>query len=813
MVSQLARFLQKHKKATIAVILLVFCICLVLIKNGNFSNNILDMLPVEDRIIAQHVRVLSVFSTMDRVMFELTASDSTTDFNRLAETARKTMSLLAGSNRFDFPQTLSAADFFALRNLIIRRWPDLFTPEDSVWVAARLNADSLSRRLEHTLSGLFTLGDPSASAFMLQHDPFNLSSVAFAKLAAFKPAEGITIEDGLITNTARTRVLFFAKTRQSGMSAEYARSVERVIDTVQKHAASRGFTLTWMGALRATGDNNAIIKRDIHLTLPVAVLLIFVICLSVYRRISFGFLTLIPTVLGIGATMALFTCFGKLSIIIIGFGAALLGITVDYAIHYLYQVDDCPEDTDPVKTLTGPVFASAFTTSGAFLVLILAGIPRLAQLGMVTATGIIFVALLSLVILPVFITTPRVVSNRKPRILLPEILGKVYRQRLDRLLLISLFVVVVACVFFIPRLSFDGDPDNLNGMKKKTVEIEKAFSRNWPGIQSGTYLAVTDTSFEAVSRKTEQRIQPLVNHLLDKKLIAPATPYTKLIPSRQMQERNRLRWSRTFTSEIRDEMRSVIRAGSAHFAIEPTLLYRYCSDILSKDSLPVLGVEDFPEVFRDGILTNVVNKDDSLWYATVAVFPEAVHQWSTIDSLAKEFSVLAVNDDSIGLRVVEIIKNGFVKCLMYIPLVIVCILFGMLRDVRAVVITLIPILLATVITLGVMALFAISVNIVTLMIFAFLFGLGIDYAVLMVFMGVRGLKEGKDYMPHAAASITVAAGTTLAGLGILALARHPVLAVLGKTGLIGIISSYLCAVILVPVLLKKFGKVSVSVNT
>ena len=192
---------------------------------------------------------------------------------------------------------------------------------------------------------------------MLKHDPFNFSNLALAKLAAFKPAEGITIEDGLITNEKHDRILFFAQTKESGMAADYAVSVKEVISSVQDHARNNGFTLTWMGALRATYDNNDTIRRDIHLTLPIAVILIFVICFLVYRQVSFGFLTFIPTVLGICLTLALFSCFTELSIIIIGFGAALLGITVDYAIHYLYQVDDVPEDTDPVRTLTGPIFA------------------------------------------------------------------------------------------------------------------------------------------------------------------------------------------------------------------------------------------------------------------------------------------------------------------------------------------------------------------------------------------------------------------------------------------------------------------------
>ena len=118
----------------------------------------------------------------------------------------------------------------------------------------------------------------------------------------------------------------------------------------------------------------------------------------------------------------------------------------------------------------------------------------------------------------------------------------------------------------------------------------------------------------------------------------------------------------------------------------------------------------------------------------------------------------------------------------------------------------VPIFAATVITLGIMVVCKISINIVSLMIFAFVFGLGIDYSLLMVYMGRKSIIEDEEYIPHGAASITVAACTTLTGLGVLAIARHPVLSVLGKTGMIGILSSYVCAVIVVPVMLRLVNK-------
>ena len=88
------------------------------------------------------------------------------------------------------------------------------------------------------------------------------------------------------------------------------------------------------------------------------------------------------------------------------------------------------------------------------------------------------------------------------------------------------------------------------------------------------------------------------------------------------------------------------------------------------------------------------------------------------------------------------------------------------------------------------------------MIFAFIFGLGIDYTVVMFYMSKKALLEGQSYIYHGAASVTIAASITLTGLGTLILAKHPILSSVGKTGIIGILSSYIFTITFVPLLVK-----------
>ena len=143
MISQIAQKLRLYRGLTIIACVFLFVASLILISKSTFSNDILQMLPVEDKILSKHFRFLSLFGITDRIVFEVSIEDSTKTYNQLATTTRSVISQLKENDRLQFQQEITVKDFFVLRNFIIRNWPNLFTQKDSLWVSERLNNDSL----------------------------------------------------------------------------------------------------------------------------------------------------------------------------------------------------------------------------------------------------------------------------------------------------------------------------------------------------------------------------------------------------------------------------------------------------------------------------------------------------------------------------------------------------------------------------------------------------------------------------------------------------------------------------------------------
>ncbi|MFP4415807.1 MAG: MMPL family transporter [Chitinispirillaceae bacterium] len=805
MFSRLVFFLNRHRRALGIVLAVISGLSIFVIVSRPISSNILDLLPLKDRVIGKQYYILSLFRAVDRIVIDISGKEQSSSFAQLSAAGQEVTTAIEKSGFFDVQTNASAEQFIFLRNLLVNKWSHLFTSQDSAWLSLRLDRDTLSQRLTRRLSAMYMLGSVTVDPFLLKHDPFGLAERSLYRLSAFKPTEDLYIEDGLITDSSRSRILLFAATRENGLDDSQAKTVTAFFDSLSHEFERRGFDFTWMGAVRASRDNAGTIQRDVHLTAPLSFLLILLICTAVYRRWYYGLFAFLPTALGVLFALGIFSAVGGLSLIILGFGAALLGITIDYAIHYICHTDVPSADRHPVDSLAPAILASALTTAGAFAVLIAAGIPGLAQLGMVTAVGILLVAFLSLSILPV-VFSPSPEDRNKLPIFTPSRYFKTFYD--SPISFYAAFAVIVFAVLLssqLPKLSFDGRPDSLNGMSDRTRKAEQLIEDKWAGLSDGTYLAVEAKSFEKILAKTRSRVDPLINKLKDQKLIQKATSITGVIPPHEIQHQNHQRWLRFWDSEKMSTMEAVIDSLSKSFGVSAKGFNTYLSRLKSEEHKPI-GWNDFPQQVRSNLLANYIRCDSSgTFFSVTPIFPTNSTAWEKISEKSKIDSVLAVNDATLGLRVVHIIKGGFVRSAIYIPLVVAFVLLLIFRNYKAAALAMFSAVCATLITLGSMAVMGIPVTIISLMIFAFIFGLGIDYTVLMIHMGRKTHGCVTDRLSEAAGSISIAAATTLAGLGTLAFAKHPVLAMVGKTGIIGIVSSYLCAIVLVPIFIGRSG--------
>ncbi len=791
-------FLVRHLRAVSIFLVLGAILSVFRLLSDPFTSSLTAILPVENKALADHYAFLDAFDATDQLVIDLSAinADTHTEISAVAASIADT---LQNSGLFNMRTGMDLHDYKLLQDFLITSWPVLFTPKDSVWLSNRLFRDTLATRFSESLKGLFVFSDKAMDAASLQSDPFGFRWRILQKLSAFRPDDEMYIQDGFITNASRSRILLLAESKQPSMESPTAQRITRTMQKAADRARASGYKLHWIAAARASLDNERMIKRDVHRTAPFVFAFIVALCTLIYRKRRYGVLVFFPTVLGILYSLALFSLFHKPSIIMLGFSAALLGITVDYAIHFFHFIDSKPGIDSPQRILRRPIWASALTTSGAFAALAFGGMPGLSQLGLMTALGLMVVAFLSVEILPLFFRPHH--TSRKPLVNLESVFRRLYKTQ------VSLFVAAVVGILSIllwtrvPSITFDGDPDSLNGMSTEARKDEQIISQQWEAVASGTYLAVHDSTLQGVLEAMEFRLAPLLDTLVSGKHVSAGGMFTAVFPSRQVQEENLQRWQLIWDSEKLQILNAVIDSVCRHFRVSAAPFAGY-ADSLSSPVDPKITYDDLPNGFRETLLGTVLRESGNGWYGSVPVIQRS--SWDRIDRSARKHDVLAVNESTLGLRLVQIIRDGFRTTSVLIPLVVALVLAIMLRKAAYIAAALISVALSTGLTLGGMTVLGIPLNLVSLMVLAFVFGLGIDYAVVIIHLGIAENAGTKSFAAPAA-SITIAALTTLAGLGVLLFAQHPVLRTLGATGFLGITASYLVAIFVTPSVLNYVG--------
>jgi uncharacterized membrane protein YdfJ with MMPL/SSD domain len=172
-----------------------------------------------------------------------------------------------------------------------------------------------------------------------------------------------------------------------------------------------------------------------------------------------------------------------------------------------------------------------------------------------------------------------------------------------------------------------------------------------------------------------------------------------------------------------------------------------------------------------------------------------------------------VDADAIGAPVtnfeyVETIKDGYSHASLYAMSGIIFLTFLMFRGALCTILALVPLLVGSIWTLGMMALFGVQFNMANLLFLPLIIGIGIDNGVHIVHsFRATGKYEGES-VPLArstAKAITLAALTTMVGFGSLMISNHRGIYSLGLLVALGVGSVLIASLTTLPSLLAILG--------
>ncbi len=781
------------------VLFLLFVLSVYSITKINLDENVNKLLPNENG--HQLIDFKQFGSLTERIVFITYNSDSSNqNRNLLINYSDELVSHLDSLVNNGLIQSIdyerSTAQSMAMFDIFYDNLP-LFLEEQDYKVLDTLFTE---HNISNTIQGGYrTLLSPAGMIFrdFFVKDPFSLTQIVLKRLTNLQISKNLTFIDGHMFSADGNKLIFTivpsATYNQTAANSKLIKHIDHYISFLKiRHP---GIEVRYFGAPVVASGNSAQIRRDIALTVSIAILLIFALIYFYFRRFEYAFLILLPAITGGVVALGILALFkDTISVISLGVGAILLGITVDYALHVLNHYKRTNTHTAIYKDLSSPISISALTTIFAFLCLLALNTDALQDLALFAAISIFIAAAFSLFILPQLIRAQKSDTKNAFTIWIDQIaLKKISRP------VVWIVILLLIASFFIPgEVTFNKNLDDINYMDKRTKEASEMLDPILGVSHKNILLTITgddlqttlSTNEKVYLRYLEMKAQREVSGLF-------GTPV--LLRSDSVQRLRINRWQNFWTSEKKHNVQQQIQKESQALGIKVESFNPFYQ-LISKDFQPLDEnlFQQIADTFFPGMIIKEHNKYKIINILKVAGdFEDTVLQqfdnMKSVDAFSKKETIN---------KLVHYLKASFSKLVWFSMAAVFLILLISLGRIELALVGFIPIIMSWVLLLGIMKLFGIHFNIVNIIVSTFIFGLGIDYSIFILKGMMQQYTTGRKNLLSFKKSIILSALTTLIGIGVLLFAKHPALRSIAIIAIPGILSVLVITFTLEPLLFR-----------
>ena len=676
-------------------------------------------------------------------------------------------------------------------------WPYFLTEADYARMDSLLAVPGyVEARMAENERSFYSMGSSFTSQY-LRSDPLGLFSPVLQRLEALNPATKSRVEDGfLFTGDGRTGVVLFNSpfgSTESGRNAD----LKALTDTVKARTAAQfpDLRITSTGGPEVAVENASRIKKDSFLALALAAILICIVLWLSYKRFTDVVWILLSILAGALFAIGIIALFkSSVSLIVLGIGSMIIGIAVNYPLHYVDHLKYQPDKRKALADQVNPLLVGNITTVGAFLSLLLLKAEALHDFGFIGAMMLVGTILFVLVFLPVFVPA----ASRPRNTLKLDFDRHIHLSPKARKWVFAGFLVLTAVFWWLSRgISFDADMHHINYM---TPEQERGFAileemgASADGSSTVYVVASGATAEEALQRN--EAIARLVDAGGSTGSPTGMTGLGAFLPSKQEQAKRIARWN-DFWEAHPDLSDRIIDAGlktgfTAH-AFQPFF------DMLDADwkvedveyfapLTGLLGTAMYLPGENQVQLVNYLRTEDleGVKAALRAKLPEGTFCFSMDDVSGTLARLLSEDFDRIGLLCSIIVFFFLVLSL------------GLHMGVTA----FLPLVVGWIWILGTMRLFGLQFNIVNIILATFIFGQGDDYSIFITEGLMYEYATGKKILRSFKNAVVLSALIMFIGIGALIVAKHPALRSLAAVTIVGMFTVVAMAYYLPPLVFR-----------
>jgi 1-acyl-sn-glycerol-3-phosphate acyltransferase len=794
-------YLKRRRIFFFILVALILGIAVFLSRNIRLEENLNAVIP-EDQRISRISAAFDKSELADQIVFILSLKDTTlTEPGKLIPAASSLVEDLGRQEDLvkEINFRAGGSSVLEVYDFIYRNLPLFLEEGDYKELEKRITDEAIADILEKDFKALITPAGAATGRFILR-DPLNITPIALEKLDRFRLDDNfILYQSAIFTRDLKHLLLFLDPAYSSSNTRENLRLMEKISESTGSLVRDNPeIRIQYYGGTAVAVANSVRVKKDILLTVSIAITFFLLIFLVFFRRIRTILLVFLPVGIGAMISVALLTLiYGEVSAIALGIGVIFIGITMDYSLHYFTHLR---EEGDPGRTagiIATPILMSSLTTASAFLCLTVVRSSALNQIGVFAAVAVLVAAGSVLVITPLLTRRDpagKPENRGKWSVRIEKAVGYPFEK--NRWLVAIVLLLTVILTLTARNIRFNGDISTLNYQTAELDSAEATLQSISSVANSSVYLVTQGATLEEALEKLE-RNKTLFNTCRNEGLITELSWVPDLIPTGKVQEEKIERWNRFWDRAGRERIEQTLRSEGTRFHFRPGAFSDFY-DLLRRDFNP-RPPEDF-QLLRGLFLDNYISeKPDGI--ALVSILK--------VDRQSKDelFSAISSSDDFIIFdsqffinQFFKVLRDDFNKLVTFSMIVVFAILLLFFGRLEIALVTFIPILVSWMWTLGLMGLFGIEINIFNIIISTFIFGLGIDYCIFIMNGIMANYREGGHSLVPYKLSILLSALTTVAGIGVLIFARHPALKSIALVSIVGISTVVLISYTLLPLM-------------
>jgi len=793
------KYLKNHKILGFSILFLYTILITFFAWNIHLEEDITKLIPAGEK---QELlkEILNEVDFSDKLIVSISAESDDVNPDSLVVYANKLTKIFEEDYADDILEIkgkIPEKDIRQIYDFVYTNLPIFLNDRDYREIENRSYKDSIHRRLA---SGYRQLMSPTGfvTKDYFLSDPLNFTNLGLAKLEELQVGDNFSIyQNYLITKDKKNIILFLDPAYPASETDKNEIFIESLEETVNKlNNEYVSVEARYFGGVLYSLANANRIKKDIQLTMGIAISLLLLLLILFYRKIYIPLLLFLPSILAGISAIAIISIFkGSVSAISLGIGAILLGVTLDYALHILTHFRNNRDVEHLYRDITKPILMSSATTAIAFLCLIFVQSEALNDLGIFAAISVLLSSIFALILIPLFYNPAIKFSDRTT--FLDKIAAIDYSR--IRPLAIAIIAIFGVSLFFFNKVEFNNDLSKLNyeppQVKKLEKEIETLAGRTGKSVYMVAYGNTVDEALQQNNR-LYQKLQKFKNE----GLINNFSSIGGVIHSTTTQGEKIEKWNSFWTTSRTDSVQKDLVNLSSEYGFKPETFDKFYDQL--ETNFETIGLNEYKNA-GSFYLDNFISKGEELATVTSTVSLNEDRADEFVSFFEDEPGVFALDRKAMNQNFLGSLKADFNKLILFSVLAVFIVLLISYRNLEISLFTLLPIAITWICALGMMAIFNIEFNILNIIISTFIFGLGLDYSIFITNACLSEYETGNYELKTYQTSILISVITTLLGMGALIFAQHPALKSVSIVSIIGVLTAVLVSFVIQRAIFRK----------